>query len=138
MYRTFIYIYNGLYSRLRGASSETSKKICLVHEPWESYYLFTFSRSQKHERPELNAFDLPYLFGYNTISAILWDPKLCTSRLSITRTKNKLKTPRYKLRPIHYYKTELLTKGKPNIFWKTHIDCHKWHTRISPRDTMVI
>ena len=27
------------------------------------------------------------------------------------RTKNKSKTPGYKLRPIHYYKTELLTTG---------------------------
>ena len=69
---------------------------------------------------------LPYLFDYKPISAISRDPKLWTCRLGITRTKNKSKTPGYKPRPIHYYKTELVTTGKPNIFGKNHIDCHKW------------
>ena len=62
--------------------------------------------------------DIPYLFDYKPISAISRDPKLWTCRLGITRTKNKSKTPGYKPRPIHYYKTELLTTGKPNIFGK--------------------
>ena len=61
---------------------------------------------------------IPYLFDYKPISAISQDPKLWTCRLGITRTKNKSKTPGYKPRPIHYYKTELLTTGKPNIFGK--------------------
>ena len=59
---------------------------------------------------------LPYLFSYKPISAMSRDPKLCTCRLGITRTKNKSKTPSYKPRPIHYYKTELLPTKKPNIF----------------------
>ena len=61
---------------------------------------------------------LPYLFDYKPILAISRDPRLWTCRLGITRTKNKSKTPGYKLRPIHYCKTELLTTGKPNIFGK--------------------
>ena len=61
---------------------------------------------------------LPYLFDYKPILAISRDPRLWTCRLGITRTKNKSKTPGYKLRPIHYCKTELLTMGKPNIFGK--------------------
>ena len=69
---------------------------------------------------------IPYLFDYKPISAISRDPKLWTCRLGVTRTKNKSKTLGYKPRPIHYYKTELLTTGKPNIFGKNHIDCHKW------------
>ena len=67
--------------------------------------------------PEL-LYKVPYLFDYKPISAISRDPKLWTCRLGITRTKNKSKTPGYKPRPIHYYKTELLTTGKPNIFGK--------------------
>ena len=55
---------------------------------------------------------------YRIYSAVSRDPKLWTCRLGITRTKNKLKTPSYKPRPIHYYKTELLITGKPNIFGK--------------------
>ena len=51
-------------------------------------------------------------------SAVSRDPKLCTCRFGMTGAKNKSKTPGYKLRPIDFYKTELLTKGKPNIFWK--------------------
>ena len=43
---------------------------------------------------------------YRIYSAISRDPKLWTCRLGITRTKNKSKTPGYKPRPIHYYKTE--------------------------------
>ena len=63
---------------------------------------------------------------YRIYSTISRDPKLWTCRLGITRTKNKSKTPGYKPRPIHYNKTGLLTTGKPNIFGKNHIDCHKW------------
>ena len=62
---------------------------------------------------------------YRIYSTISRDPKRWTCRLGITRTKNKSKTPGYKPRPIHYYKTELLTTGKPNIFGKNYIDC-KW------------
>ena len=65
-------------------------------------------------------------FKYHIYLTISRNPKLWTCRLSITRTKNKSKTPGYKPRPIHYYKTELLTTGKPNIFGKNYIDCHKW------------
>ena len=61
---------------------------------------------------------IPYLFDYKPISAISRDPKLWTCWLGITRTKNKSKTPGYKPRPIHCYKTELLTTGKPYIFGK--------------------
>ena len=53
---------------------------------------------------------------YETILALSRDPKFCTCRLGITRTKNKSKTPGYRPRPINYYRTELLTTGKPNIF----------------------
>ena len=67
---------------------------------------------------EIKLFNIPYLFDYKPISAISRDPKLWTCRLGITRTKNKSKTPGYKPRPIHYYKTELVTTGKPNIFGK--------------------
>ena len=60
-----------------------------------------------------------FLVGtYRIYSTVSRDPKLWTCRLGITRTKNKSKTPGYKPRPIHYYKTELLTTGKPNIFGK--------------------
>ena len=85
-------------------------------------------RGHKGERNNycFSKIQLPYLFDYKPISAISRDPKLWTCRLSITRTKNKSKTPGYKPRPIHYYKTELVTTGKPNIFGKNHIDCHKW------------
>ena len=83
---------------------------------------------------------LPYLFDYKPISAISRDPKLWTCRLGITRTKNKSKTRGYKPGPIHYYKTELLTMGKPNIFGKKS-HCHKWglddNTRAYTRDAMV-
>ena len=66
----------------------------------------------------LRGLQVPYLFGYKPILAISRDPKLWTCRLGITRTKNKSKTPGYKPRPIHYYKTELLTTGKPNMSTK--------------------
>ena len=52
---------------------------------------------------------ISYAMLYRIYSTISRDPKLWTCRLGITRTKNKSKTPSYKLRPIHYYKTELLT-----------------------------
>ena len=58
------------------------------------------------------------ILTYRIYSTISRDPKLWTCRLRITRTTNKSKTPDYKARPIHYYKTELLTTGKPNIFGK--------------------
>ena len=63
----------------------------------------------------------PYILTqniYRIYSAISRDPKLCTCRLGITRTKNKSKTSGYWPRPINYYKTELLTTAKPKIFGK--------------------
>ena len=64
--------------------------------------------------------------SYRIYSAKSRDPKICTCRLDITKTKNKSKTPGFKPRPIHYYKTELLITGEHNIFWKNYINCHKW------------
>ena len=75
-------------------------------------------KEEKNVTPYPRQAGSPYLFGYKANSAVSRDPKLCTCRFGMTRAKNKSKTPGYKLRPIDFYKTELLTKGKPNIFWK--------------------
>ena len=112
---------------LKSIFSGSNKKLSLVFLQVTNYIYSPWKKVKKNVK-WLNLFwykifvqwklKLPYLFDYKPISAISRDPKLWTCRLGITRTKNKSKTPSYKPRPIHYYKTELLTMGKPNIFGK--------------------
>ena len=63
---------------------------------------------------------------YRIYSAISRDPKLCTCRLGITRTKTKSKTSAISRDP--FIITRLNCKLRENLTFseKNHISCHKW------------